>query len=116
MKNELNPSLSNQKVDKFQIADLSTNKNFGKLNPDIQHEIINIVDNTKEKEGGLIGKLVGIKPANAAINIAFVTCSILLFLLCLLPFINDIDLKKDLSHAIIPAITLILGYVFGKSN
>ena len=87
------------------------------VTPSMQNKVIDTMLVVKERDGGLVGKLIGINPSNVTLNIVF--CVIFLLFLFLLVEVghsyyicNHID--KDLVKVIIPAITLSLGYIFGR--
>ena len=112
--NHINESLNNPSS-----LGLVSDKTFGKLNPNIQEQIINTVSDNKKKEAGLIGKLLGVNPINVALNIAFIICFvILLFMAAILIstlFRQETD-SINLLELIMPIITLSLGYIFGNGH
>lgn len=71
----------------------------------------------KEKEGGLVGRVIGTSTENATIN----TASVLIFLLliyCILDMICAYWRCKPFNYEsfkiVLPVVTLALGYIFGK--
>ena len=99
------------------ITSIIGSETFLSLDTDIQNKIIDTVHNDKEKDGGVMGKFLGTKPANASMHIGFILC-ILLVLLIVIDFIYSYivgqSVNMDLVNTIIPVITLFLGYIFGK--
>lgn len=100
-------------------SSLITSDNFLNLKPGMQHKVIDTILVAKEKDGGYIGKLIGIHPLNAALNVAY-TVIILLLLFLLIDMVHSYlvcrRIDMELVKVIIPAITLSMGYIFGKGN
>lgn len=92
---------------------------FGNLTEENQKELLNQINKVKEKEGGILGKFLGIKKENAAMNIAFTLCSILL-IFCGIDIIHAVITGKaaytELVKGVLPVVTLTLGYIFGKGE
>ena len=106
-----------KKFDKNEYSDFISADSFVKLHVEIQDKIISGINENKGKEGGFLGKLFGIKPMNIAMNIAFMICAILFFIV-VVDFIRICiqgeSFNMELLETIIPVITLSLGYIFGK--
>ena len=98
--------------------DLS-NGGFSKLNADIQAQIINVIGENKEKDGGIIGKILGAKAKNACVNIVFIVCILMFIMIALVFFVSHNDSKEfclDLIQIFISVISVSLGYIFGKDS
>ena len=92
-------------------------ENFSNLEPAIQNQIINLLKQNTDKTGGIMGKLLGIKPANLAIHAILILCLLLLFLILLdniHAYQSGTAVNMDLINIIIPVITLAIGYIIGK--
>ena len=102
-----------------EITELVTSETFQNIPENIQEKALNSIENQNQNEGGRMGKFFGTKKENAAMNIAFVICCIL-FVFCLIDIIHAIIYDKsaytELIKAILPIITLTLGYIFGKGE
>lgn len=99
------------------LASLLESDSFLKLDPAIQKQIISAIKTDSEKSGGLLGKLLGNKPANLAIHAIFVLCLVLLFLIFfdnLHAYKTGSEINMELINIIIPVITLAIGYIIGN--
>ncbi|MBQ2961096.1 MAG: hypothetical protein IJE09_07735 [Oscillospiraceae bacterium] len=101
------------------ITSIIGSETFLSLDTDIQNKIIDTVHNDKEKDGGVMGKFLGTKPANASMHIGFILC-VLLVLLMGIDFVHSYivneSINMDLVNTIVPVITLSIGYIFGKGS
>lgn len=92
---------------------------FISLTDENQKAVINQFNKGKEKEGGILGKFFGTKKKNAAMNIAFTICAMLI-ILCMLDIVRAIcngeSSYTELVKGVLPLITASMGYIFGKSN
>lgn len=93
------------------IVELISNENFHELPNDIQKEVLNSMKNTDSKDGGFMGKFFGNKKENAALNIAFTVC-----LLLVIVGIICMEMGNDQWNIIITGIMTIVGYIFGRSS
>ena len=95
------------------ICNVAQSEEFVSLNPKIQEKVIDSLtrNDSTGQEGGFMGKFLGTKKENAAMNIALIIC----FLLVIIGAISQFG-EKDYWEVIIPAITTALGYIFGKSE
>lgn len=103
--------LSNDYVSKDSVAAVVGMENFSKLSEETQKAVIDKVAVNTDRDGGYMGKFLGNKKDNAAMHIAFILC-VLLFgigIICNL-------FGKDYWNAIIPSITTVIGYMFGKGG
>lgn len=102
-----------------EIRELVTSEIFQNIPESIQEKALNSIENQNKNEGGRMGEFFGTKKENAAMNIAFIICCILLAF-CLIDIIHAIIYGKsaytELIKAILPIITLTLGYIFGKGE
>lgn len=96
---------------KSDIIDLITNDGFSKLPNEVQIGVINSVRNPNKTDGGYMGKVFGNTKDNAAMNIAFCICVLLVLVGIACEFIG-----KDYWNMIIPSITAGMGYMFGKGE
>ena len=109
----------NENINVSNIAPIVSSQTFLSLQPDIQNKIIDTVHEDTFKEGGLIGKLIGFNTSNASLNAAY-TVILLLFAFLIIETFHaywicskvDIDLVK----LVVPAISLALGYIFGRGH
>ena len=101
------------------LNDLISSENFSHLNPDLQNKIITTLNENKSKEGGLLGKFLGINPINLAMHIALLICTFLIIIIGIdtihAYFIGE-SINIDVLKNILPIITLSLGYIFGKGT
>ena len=101
------------------ITSLISSESFLNLDTQTQNKLIDAVHNNKEKDGGIMGKFLGTKPANVAMNIALIIC-VLLILIVIIDFIYSCsrggEINLDLVNTIVPVISLSLGYIFGKGS
>lgn len=92
---------------------------FVSLDPNLQNKIIDTVHNDKDKDGGILGKLLGAKRENASIHIGFIICvlfTIILVLELIHSYCIEGDINMDFINVIVPVITLSIGYIFGKGS
>ena len=93
--------------------------NFNKLSEANQALIINGISDDKTKAGGLMGKLFGVNREIASMNIAALIC-FMLILICIVDVLSmiftDNGLHMELISAIIPVISLSVGFIFGKGE
>lgn len=115
MANEINHNLSGTDT----ITSIIESDTFVNLNPNLQNKIIDTVHNDKEKDGGVMGKFLGTRPANASMHIGFIIC-VFLILILIIDFFHSYainkDINMDLVNQIIPVLTLSMGYIFGKGS
>ena len=100
-------------------SSIITSETFPTLKPGMQHKVIDTIMVSKERDGGFIGKIIGVHPLNAALNVAY-TVIIFLFLFLLVDMIHSYlscrKIDMELVKLIVPAITLSVGYIFGRGN
>lgn len=115
MNNTINSSLANNDT----LNNIISNENFSQLNPQLQNTIITAVNDNKAKDGGFLGKLLGLKPINIAMNIALLIC-VLLILIVIIDTLHAYHIDKsiniELINIVLPVVTLSLGYIFGKGS
>ena len=92
------------------------------LNDDQKNEVIashNKIQQ-KNKDSGLIGRLIGANTKNAAVNIASVICVCIFFLLLIdllgAELCRDGCVNLEMWKILAPIITMTLGYIFGKGS
>ncbi len=115
MKNEINGKLEVSEA----ITSILDKKSFVNLSPDLQNKIIDTVHNNVEKGGGIMGKFLGTKQTNVAMHIGLIICVILLLIViveCIHSYFVKDSINMDLVSAILPIITLFLGYIFGRGS
>ena len=113
------PNQINSNPESNGFEDFVGSKEFSKLNPDIQAQIVNAVGGNKEKDGGVIGKFLGTKAKNACISIAFIVCILMVTMIILVFFTSHTDSKEfcsDLIQIFISIISVSVGYIFGKDS
>lgn len=95
------------------ICTVAQSEEFVSLNPEIQEKVIDSLtrNDSTGQEGGIMGKFLGTKKENVAMNIALIICLVLVIIGAISQFAG-----KDYWEVIIPAITTALGYIFGKSD
>lgn len=96
-------------------------KSFNKLSDEQKNIVLSGNNETqnKNKEGGLLGRLLGANTKNASVHIAFVVCFMLLFFCgadLFHSFCENNTLSSEVWDKVFPVITLALGYVFGKGE
>lgn len=104
-------NLNNNVIPSNSVAAIVGMENFSKLNVETQKVVIDKVSNNTDKDGRFMGKLFGNKKENAAMHIAFILC-LLLFGIGIVCGMSG----KDYWSAIIPSITTVIGYMFGKGG
>lgn len=101
------------------LTSLANPEVLNQLSESNQKTLIEGIANSKDKDGGIMGKLFGNKKENAAMNIAFWLCMMLL-LFCIMDICGSIksgvNTYTDLVKNIIPIISLTLGYILGKGE
>ena len=103
------------------LAALIGTDNFGSMSEENQKAAISSIDNANntEKEGGWMGRFFGTKKENAAMNVAFSICA-LLILLCAIDAIHAMyvgaNAYTELIKNVLPIISLAIGFIFGKSE
>lgn len=96
-------------------------KSFNKLNDEQKTIVLNGNNKSriKDKEAGLLGKLLGSNTKNASIHIALILCVILL-VICMVDmghsFYTNKSITSEIWNLVFPIITLSLGYIFGKGD
>ena len=71
-------NLNNNLPENDSLTGLISNENFSHLNSELQNAIITSMNDNKRKEGGWLGRFLGIKPVNVAMHIGFLICAILM--------------------------------------
>lgn len=108
----------NQHLDETNyITSIISSETFVNLDPNLQDKIISNAYNDKEKDGGFMGRFLGNRFANAAVNISFILCVLLVLVLIIdsiHPYSINEGINMDLVDRIIPVVTLSIGYIFGK--
>jgi len=110
---------NHQKTKQDPITSLLESDSFLDLDPAIQKQIICSINQSKDKTGGIMGKLLGNKPANLAIHAILILCLILLLLILidnLYAYRTGTAINMELINIIIPVITLAIGYIIGKGT
>ena len=97
----------------------SENMLYGLIEPTVlnslpketQRNVVDALKDTyrKEKDGGMLGRFLGTKKANASMHVAFILCIVLVISGF---FIGD----KDIWNKIFTLIGTTLGYIFGASQ
>lgn len=115
MPDGINKNISNENS----INDIVGSEGFSKLNPELQGQIVKLIEKGKEKDGGVLGRFFGIKPINVAMHIGFVICAILIFVViidAIHSYCIGQSINLDLLEIVFPIVTLSLGYIFGKGS
>lgn len=103
----------------MEIANLVTSEAFQNVPENIQEKALNSIQIKNENKGGFMGKIFGTEKENAAMHIAFALCCILL-IFCGIDMIHAFNLKEtgytELVKAVLPIVTLTIGYIFGKGE
>ena len=101
------------------IAAIIESENFLNLDQNLQNKVIDTVYSDREKDGGVMGKFLGNKPANASMNIGLILC-VLLIIVLLVDIIHSYcvgeSINMELVNTVVPVITLSMGYIFGKGS
>lgn len=103
--------LDDMPVPKSSIEAVLETEGFSKLSEKNQKAVLDNFSNTANKEGGLLGKIFGNKKENAAMNIAFTIC-----LLLVLVGIICMASGNECWNIIITGIMTIAGYIFGRGT
>ncbi|HJB15535.1 MAG TPA: hypothetical protein IAA05_05765 [Candidatus Blautia excrementipullorum] len=116
----MSDKINQSTIDNGSINGISKDS-FDKLSPE-QKDIVlsgNNASRDKDKDGGWLGRFLGVNPRNASMHIAFIICGILL-LFCAVDLLFSLYLKNGITsqvwELIFPVITLSLGYIFGKGD
>lgn len=101
------------------IVSVISSDKFGDYDSEMQQEILSQIEKSNLRDGGFVGKFFGNKKELTSMNIAATIC-ILLIIICGIDVIHTIfsesELHMDLISAIIPVVSLSLGFIFGKSS
>lgn len=99
------------------LAELVSSEGFLRLDPDVQKRIIDTVSQSKDRPGGFLGRLLGSRSANLAIQTVLILCLALL----LVVIVDNLhayrvggDINMELINIVIPVISLAIGYIFGR--
>lgn len=109
----------NTKLSESIVTAVINSDNFVGLDSDLQGKIIDTMHQAKEKDAGLMGKLFGTKPINAAMHISLILCCFLLIIFiidAIHAYIVGQEINMELFNTILPVITLSLGYIFGQKD
>ena len=103
--------LDDKKIDSSILATLVKPEVFHKLTEKNQKIAIDAIKeaDSKEKDGGMLGKIFGTNKINVSIYIAFILCTILIIVGF---FIRD----KDIWDKIFTIVAATLGYFFGAAQ
>lgn len=99
------------------LVNIINSDSFLTLDTETKSKVIAAISSEKAKAGGLMGKLFGTKTETTAIYIGFALTVLLVMLLVAVIFWARTDggsANMELINAIIPLITLAIGYTFGK--
>lgn len=105
----MNDKLNDNIASKESLATIIGVEGFDKLSEQNQQMVISGITDRKDMDGGLMGKLFGMKPTNAAMNIATFIC---IFLLIIGMFLN----QSQFWDKTIPIVAATVGYLFGKGR
>lgn len=112
-------SLNRNSINSDSIVNIISSENFGGYDLELQKQILNKLDVVNQRNGGFMGKFFGTQKELASMNIAATIC-IILILICLCDIIRSFfaggEIHMDLISAIIPVVSLSLGFIFGKSG
>lgn len=112
-------SLNKNPLNSDNIVNIISSDKFVEYEPEMQQEILNKIEKLNQRDGGFVGKFFGNKKELTSMNIAATIC-ILLILICGIDVMHTIfsesELHMDLISAIIPVVSLSLGFIFGKSS
>ncbi len=101
------------------VIDVISSDGFSSLNKDVQKTALQAMNEGQERNGGLMGKVFGIRKENAAMHIAFLLC-VALFLLCAIDVICSMcasgKASTDVLNIVMPVISLTIGFIFGKGS
>ena len=101
----------------YGVVDLVSSEPFTQMSPKLQEVALNQVADERKNESGIMGKLIGTKKANMALNITLLVCAGL-FILMLIDIVRALIMKEsaytDLVKACIPILSLAIGYAFGQ--
>ncbi|MBQ7216611.1 MAG: hypothetical protein IJS39_11595 [Synergistaceae bacterium] len=100
-----------QGLDKYAISSLMTPKTFTALPEESQKIVIDTVREgyNKEKDGGILGKILGTNKINVSMHITFILCILLVIVGCCLK-------DKAIWDKIFTIIATSIGYIFGNST
>ena len=94
------------------MDDLTEPKVFSELSDRHKRDVIQGVIKQQWKDGGMMGRLFGTDKEIASRNSAFTSVLLLIIVGIAASFSED----KQVWNIIIPAITTVIGYFFGKSS
>ena len=96
-------------------------KSFNKLNDEQKNYLISGYNEvqSRAKDGGKLGEILGTNVKNSSIHIAFIICCVLL-IFCgvdlVHSFFDENTLTSEIWNLVFPVVTLALGYIFGKGE
>lgn len=91
------------------ISSLFKTGEFGKLSEENKKIALDKLIDTKNGDGGLLGRLFGNKKENQAMNIAFAICVLLVVVGLILTVLG-----QNFWNIIITGIMTTVGYIFGR--
>lgn len=104
-------SLNTSPIHENGLSNLAQPGVFKNLSEENQKRIIEALKHQEEKGGGVLGKFFGNKKENAAMNIAFMICVLLVAIGLILT-----ALGQNFWNIIFTAITTTVGYIFGRGS
>ena len=110
---------SKQKSKVNSFTALVESEHFLQLDSTVQQQILDALSHENDEAGGIMGKILGSNPANLAVHVVLILCLALLLIILIdniQAYRTSTPINMELISAIIPVITLALGYVFGKSE
>lgn len=91
------------------FSKIVSSRNFIEYTPEIQNKILDGLENRSRKEGGIMGKIFGVKKDLSAIFVALVICILLLVI--------GLWVNTDgIWDGIFPIFATTIGYIFGKGS
>lgn len=104
-------SLSTSPIHENGLSNLAQPGVFEGLSDENQKCLIDALRGQEEKGGGILGKFLGNKKENAALNIAFMICILLAIIGLVLT-----ALGQNFWNIIFTAIMTTVGYIFGRGS
>ena len=91
------------------IINAISSEGFSSLSDSMQEKVLNSINASDDKDGGFMGKLFGRKKENAAMNIAFTICLLLVVIgiICMIA-------GNEQWNIVITGIMTTVGYIFGR--
>lgn len=98
------------------VENCLNSENFGKLNSNVQTDVLNAIIHREVKSAGVLGKLFGTDEKKAAVYAAILTCTFLIVTWIVLTVVG-VFANKDFELKFLESLLmLVAGFLFAKSK